>query len=81
MKIVYQGEAYEDPNPPEEDEKTKKKGKDPNEPDIRMITPDPILLEGEMGREFSFELGRYEEVRIEKDKTKTPEASMIELQK
>ena len=53
MKIVYQGESYEDPNPPEEDEKNaKKKGKDPNEPDVRMITPEPILLEGELGREF-----------------------------
>lgn len=34
-----------------------------------MITPDPILLEGESGREFSFELGRNEDVKIEKEKT------------
>lgn len=80
MKIVYQGESYEDPNPPEEDDKAaKKKGKDPNEPDVRMITPEPILLEGEMGREFSFELGRYEEVKIVQDKSKTPLESQGDL--
>ena len=66
MKIVFQGESYEDPNPPEEDAADKKKKKDPNEPEVRMITPDPIVLEGELGREFEFELGRNEQVKIEK---------------
>lgn len=67
MKIVFQGESYEDPNPPEEDDAAKKKkGKDPSEPEVRMITPEPVILEGEMGREFEFELGRNEQVKIEK---------------
>ena len=81
MKVVYQGESYEDPNPPEEDEAAKKKkGKDPNESEIRMITPEAILLEGEMGREFSFELGRYEEVKIVTDKSKTPLESQVTIE-
>ena len=48
LKMVYQGPDYEDPNPPEEDEKAKKKpakGGQPDEPEVRMITPDPITLE------------------------------------
>lgn len=48
LKMVYQGPDYEDPNPPEEDEKAKKKpakGGQPDEPEIRMITPEPVLLE------------------------------------
>ena len=49
LKMVYQGPDYEDPNPPEEDEKTKKKpaGKGvvvPEEPEIRYLTPDPVPL-------------------------------------
>ena len=31
-----------------------------------MITPEPIVLEGELGREFEFELGRNEQVKIGK---------------
>ena len=53
ITVVFQGEPYEDPNPPEEDDAAKKKkGKDPAEPEIRMITPDPIVMEKENGREF-----------------------------
>ena len=65
LKMVYQGPDYEDPNPPEEEEKAKKappkKGAQavPDEPEIRMITPDPVLLEQEMGREFAIELGQH----------------------
>jgi len=53
---VYQGPDYEDPNPPEEDETAKKKpppkGAVPEEPKIRMITPEPIPLDNEHGRVF-----------------------------
>jgi hypothetical protein len=50
--MVYQGPAYEDPNPPVVEE-TKAapakggKGAKPAEevkPEIRMITPDPVLM-------------------------------------
>lgn len=65
LRVLFQGEPYEDPNPPEEDEGAKKKGKkDANaEPEVRMITPDPVLLEKESGRVFEVELGRYETAR------------------
>ena len=51
LTVVFQGPEYEDPNPPEEDEasKNKKKGA-PTEPEIRMITPDPTIMEHEHGR-------------------------------
>jgi len=64
ITVVFQGEPYEDPNPPEEDAAaTKKKGaKDPTEPEIRMITPEPIILEKENGREFEIQLGRNQKV-------------------
>ena len=68
LNIVYQGESYEDPNPPEEDEAAKKKkgGKDAAaEPEVRMITPDPVTVETESGRQFELQLGRYEQVPIE----------------
>ena len=55
FQVVFQGEAYEDPNPPEEDPKAKKK---PDEPVIKMITPDPIVMEKEDNRVFEIELGR-----------------------
>ena len=59
--MVFQGPDYEDPNPPEEDEKAKKKpaGKNavPDEPEVRMITPDPVPLDQENGRVFAIELG------------------------
>ena len=66
---MFQGPDYEDPNPPEEDEATKKKkAKDPNaEPEIRMITPEPVEMQNESGREFELELGRYEQVPIVKN--------------
>ena len=63
LRMVYQGPDYEDPNPPEEDEKAKKKPAKgaavPEEPEIRMITPDPVPLDQEMGREFAIELGQH----------------------
>lgn len=60
ISVVFQGEPYEDPNPPEEDEAAKKKkgAKDTGEPEIRMITPEPVVLENENGREFEIQLGR-----------------------
>lgn len=62
FKVVFQGEAYEDPNPPEEEEaaKGKKGGKPAGEPEVRWITPDPINLENESGRLFELQLGRNE---------------------
>ena len=39
-----------------------------------MITPEPIILEGEMGREFEFELGRNEQVRIMKTPNQSQQA-------
>ena len=62
IRVVFQGEPYEDPNPPEEEDHAKgKKGKPaPTEPEVRMITPEPQLLENESGRKFRFSLGRME---------------------
>ena len=62
LNIVFQGEPYEDPNPPEEDEaaKGKKGGKPAGEPEVRWITPDPVTLENESGRLFELQLGRTE---------------------
>eukprot|EP00356_Strombidium_inclinatum_P012995 CAMPEP_0170499466 /NCGR_PEP_ID=MMETSP0208-20121228/31478_1 /TAXON_ID=197538 /ORGANISM="Strombidium inclinatum, Strain S3" /LENGTH=371 /DNA_ID=CAMNT_0010777025 /DNA_START=323 /DNA_END=1435 /DNA_ORIENTATION=- len=66
MKVFFQGDSYEDPNPPEEDEAAKKKkGAPGGEPEIKMITPDPILKDNESGREFEFSLGRTEQVRVD----------------
>jgi hypothetical protein len=66
LTVIHQAPAYEDPNPPEEDEAAKKKkGKDPGEPEIRMITPDPEVMIKEQGREFEIELGRIEDVKID----------------
>lgn len=71
MHIVYQGQPYEDPNPPVVEEKQAapaKGGKGPakpveeTKPEIRMITPDPVLMINESGRTFEFELGRIEKV-------------------
>jgi hypothetical protein len=65
----YQAPDYEDPNPPEEpppDTKAKKPAKGGKEaahdepPAPRMITPAPIVMENESGREFRCELGRME---------------------
>ena len=79
LNIVFQGEPYEDPNPPEEDEAAKKKkgGKDAAaEPEVRMITPDPVTVEQESGRQFEIELGRYEQVAIEAPPKEVPEGSV-----
>jgi hypothetical protein len=59
--------------PVEEDPKKKGKGEAPAEPEIRTVTPDPEILEEESGREFEIELGRHEQVPIEKEKPPTPE--------
>ncbi len=63
---------YEDPNPPPVEEKTAapaKGGKAPagkpaedSKPEIRMITPDPVLMTNENGRLFEIELGRLEKI-------------------
>jgi len=65
MDMVFQGEPYEDTSKPtEEDAAANAKGKKgkgaSDEPEVRMITPEPVLLEKERGREFEFEMGRYE---------------------
>lgn len=66
---MYQGPDYEDPNPPEEpvpDPKAKGKpvkGAPPpsDEPlPPKMITPPPVVMEKESGRQFRVELGRME---------------------
>eukprot|EP00347_Sterkiella_histriomuscorum_P017342 403349752 len=77
LHIVYQGPPFEDPNPPPIEEDPKKlaaaaknakgaKGQpaQPDEPEPkRMITPDPLVMVNENGRNFEFELGRFEKVR------------------
>ena len=74
IEVLFQGEPFEDPNPPEEEDPKKKKAG--GEPEPRIITPDPILLENESGRLFEFELGRYEliknEAGDESERAKTP---------
>jgi hypothetical protein len=51
ITVLYQPPAYEDTTPIEED--PKKKGKDAAaEPEVRMVTPDPVVLDIESGREF-----------------------------
>jgi len=37
------------------------------EVETRMITPEPIILTKESGREFEIELGRIEQVKSEKN--------------
>lgn len=66
LEIVFQGESYEDPNHHEEEDlKDKKKASvKAAEPEIRMITPPPVILEKEDGRTFEFILGRNEQVTI-----------------
>ena len=73
LSMVYQGPDYEDPNPPEEDLTAKKpaKGKGaavPEEPEIRMITPDPVPIEQEGGRVFSLELTTEVKIVLEEKK-------------
>lgn len=65
LTVVFQGEAFEDPNPPEVDDAAKKKapkGKEADEPEVRMITPAPVTMEQENGRQFAIQLGRYQMV-------------------
>ena len=67
LKIVFQGVPYPDPDQDVEAEKEAKKAgkKDKKgavaeeEPEIRMLTPDPVTLEAEHGRHFVFEVGKY----------------------
>jgi len=73
MHMVFQGAPYEDPNPPPVEEKQAapaKGGKAPAgkpveeaKPEIRMITPDPVLMVNESGRLFEVELGRMEKAK------------------
>lgn len=65
MTVIHQAPPYEDPNPPEEDPVANKKGKGPAEPEVRMITPEPVVMTIEQGREFEIEIGRIEDVKIE----------------
>jgi hypothetical protein len=64
--MIYQGPEYEDPNPPPEEEITNKKKANakpnatPEEPEPRMIKPEPIRIENEHGRVFQIELGKFE---------------------
>jgi len=73
MHIVYQGLPYEDPNQPTQEEikvqaaAPAKGGKAPAgkaaeevKQEIRMITPEPVVMVGESGRLFELELGKHE---------------------
>lgn len=77
IKVVFQGPDYEDPNPPEKDPNdAKKKGKnEPVEPEIRMITPEPMTMVNENGRLFEFQLGRFERISLSKDKSSLEDAT------
>jgi hypothetical protein len=37
------------------------------EAETKMVTPEPIILTKENGREFEIELGRIEQVKVEKN--------------
>ena len=85
MHMIYQGASYEDPNPPAVEEQKQaapaKGGKAPAgkpaeeaKPEIRMITPDPVLMINESGRTFEFELGRFEKVKRNGDSVEAIEA-------
>ena len=51
IKILHQGASYEEVVKEEED--PKKKSKTPvGEPEVRTVTPNPIPMENESGREF-----------------------------
>jgi hypothetical protein len=63
IRTVFQGEPYVDDSPPDEEELKKqaaKKGKAGDEPEVRMVTPEPVVIVQESGREIEFELGRME---------------------
>lgn len=63
IKLVFQGEPYEDDTPLDEEELKKqaaKKGKGGDEAEVRMITPDPVIITHESGRYIEFEMGRME---------------------
>ena len=70
VTVVFQGEPYEDPNPPEVDAvdaKKKAKGKEDAEPEVRMITPEAVTMEQENGRQFQIELGKYQMVPVSEE--------------
>lgn len=49
-----------------------------------MITPDPVIMSIEQGREFEIEIGRIEDVKIETttpSKSKTADISAAALEK
>jgi len=77
LTVVYQGPPYEDPNPPEVDEKAAKgkKAAADAEPEPRMITPDPATMEKESGRQFKIELGKFQMVQIPKEGGDSPPMS------
>lgn len=64
IRCVFQGEPVVDDSPLDEEELKKqaaaKKGKAGDEPEVRMITPDPVIIHQESGREIEFEMGRME---------------------
>lgn len=66
IKVVYQGPDYPDPNPPPPDPKkrapARKGAKDaPEEPEIPMLTPPPVVLAEESNRLFKVELHQLNE--------------------
>ena len=71
LRHVFQGEDYEDDTPLDEEELKKqaasKKGKANDEPEVRIVTPDPIIVTQESGRKIEFELGRMEEQPINEE--------------
>jgi len=60
LTVVFQGPDYEEEVPEDDDPKKKKTKGDNDEPEMRSVTPDPITMENEDGREFEVELGRME---------------------
>lgn len=54
----------EEKKPPAKGQKGKKEAIH-EEPELRMITPDPLLMTNENGRLFEFELGKYEKIKKE----------------
>lgn len=55
-----------------------KKGKnEPIEPEIRMITPEPVTMVIENGRLFELQLGRFEKMSLSKDKSSLEEGPTV----
>ena len=80
LRHVFQGEDYEDDTPLDEEELKKqaaKKGKGNDEPEVRMVTPDPIIVTQESGRKIEIELGRFEEVPVEEGEEQEEEPEKV----